>query len=148
VRAMLWRAICSATRPIYCDTDSITAENFDVPMSKELGDWGIEYHYDRVIVCGKKLYAMHKRGEAETSAKGWKLASKGAKLDHNDLIKIASGQSVQYKNIVPTFSMSKATPTFVEREIKATASDIRVVPKVYDPKYLELEEIDDAVSQN
>ena len=139
VRAMLWRSICTATRPIYCDTDSITAEAFgpEVSLSKELGDWEVEHEYDRAVVCGKKLYAMHIAGKAENNKNNWKLASKGARLTFQDLIKIATGESVLYKNIVPTFSMSKATPTFVEREITATASDITTVPKRHDPKYAE-----------
>jgi hypothetical protein len=137
VRAMLWRAICAATRPMYCDTDSITAESFgpDVSLSKELGDWEIEYKYDRVIICGKKLYAMHHAGEPLNEKASWKLASKGARLEFSDLIKIASGEKVNYNNIVPTFSMNKSKPTFVSRQIKGTASDIRFIPRRYDPKY-------------
>ena len=137
VRAMLWRAICAAERPLYCDTDSITAKAFgdNVTLSKELGDWEIEYEYDRVIICGKKLYAMHKRGEPDNIKASWKMASKGARLDYTDLIKIAAGEKVQFNNIVPTFSMSKEKPTFVSREIKTTAADVRFVPRRYDPKY-------------
>jgi len=142
VRAMLWRTICEATGPMYCDTDSITAEAFaeTLPITKELGDWGIEYYYDRVIVCGKKLYAMHSKhddcnGNNCKTRAHWKMASKGARLEFDDLIKIAAGEKVQYNNIVPTFSMSKEKPTFVSREIKATASDIRIVPRRFDPKY-------------
>jgi len=159
VRAMLWRAICGAERPLYCDTDSITAHGFgkNVRLSKELGAWEVEAVYDRAVICGKKLYAMHKVGDFAEKIKQkmrddpnirskreaiskveWKLASKGAKLDHEDLIRIAAGEKVQYNNIVPTFSMSKAKPTFVSREIKITASDIRTVPKGYDPKYAHL----------
>lgn len=138
VRAMLWKTICSAERPLYCDTDSITAQDFasDVVLSKELGDWEVEYEYDRVVICGKKLYAMHERGAPQT-ALHWKMASKGAKLTHKDMIKIASGKTIKYKNVAPTFSMNKANPTFIERDIKATASDIRTVPRRFDPKYSE-----------
>ena len=141
VRAMLWRAICGATRPVYCDTDSITAEAFgrDVNFSNELGDWGIEYEYDRVAICGKKLYAMHKRGKAQNKL-SWKVASKGARLTYKELIKIAAGKIIKYKNIVPTFSMSKANPTFVERDIKSTASDVRIVPRRFDPMFIEEKE--------
>lgn len=138
VRAMLWRAICGATRPVYCDTDSITAEAFgrDVNFSNELGDWGIEYEYDRVAICGKKLYAMHKCGKAQNKL-SWKVASKGARLTYKELIKIAAGKIIKYKNIVPTFSMSKAIPTFVERDIKSTASDVRIVPRRFDPMFID-----------
>lgn len=138
VRAMLWKAICGAERPLYCDTDSITAESFgDLTLSKELGDWGIEFEYDRVVICGKKLYAMHVAGK-NNGATNWKLASKGAKLNHKEMIRVAAGKTIHYQNIAPTFSMSKANPTFIERDIKATASDIRSVPRRFDPKYADL----------
>jgi len=44
-------------------------------------------------------------------------------------------ETVQYNNIVPTFSVNKQTPSFVHREIRQTASDIRTVPKFNDPKF-------------
>jgi len=137
VRAMLWKTICKATRPVYCDTDSITAESFgtDVNISSLLGDWEIEYEYDRVAVCGKKLYAMHIKGKPPNSKTAWKTASKGAKLTFREIIKVAAGEKILYNNPVPTFSVSKAKPTFVHREIQGTARDIRIVPRGYDPKY-------------
>ena len=140
VRAMLWRAICVADTPVYCDTDSITAKGFgaNVKLSPALGDWEVEYNYDRVVICGKKLYAMHVAGEKPHKVSAWKMASKGARLTHREMIKIASGEKVQFNNIVPTFSMSKSKPTFVSREIRATASDITTVPRAYDPKFKEV----------
>lgn len=139
VRAMLWKAICGAERPLYCDTDSITAVDFgdDIKLSTELGDWDIEYEYDRCIMAGKKLYAFHKDGEPIKSKDGWKVASKGARLDYRDLIKIAAGETINFKNDAPTFSASKPKPSFVEREIKETAQDIRFVPKRFDPMLTE-----------
>lgn len=139
VRAKLWCAICNADRPMYCDTDSITAVGFggDVVLGPELGEWEIENEYDRVIICGKKLYAMHKRGQPFNSEKSWKLASKGARLNFRDLIKIAAGETVHFENIAPTFSATKKKPTFVERDIKATAQDIRFVPRRFDPMFKE-----------
>ena len=133
VRAKLWRAICSSERPMYCDTDSITAIGFDksVTLGAQIGEWEIEYHYDRVIICGKKLYAFR-------SPDGhWKVASKGARLNHKDLIRIGAGKTVLYKSEAPTFSVSKSEPTFINREIKATAGDSRIVPRKYDPLYSE-----------
>ena len=137
VRSFLWRAINGATDVYYCDTDSITAKGFgpEVQIGKELGQWGIEHEYDRVIVCGKKLYAFHIKGKSFNQKSSWKLASKGARLTYSDLIQIASGEAVQFNNIVPTFSMSKSEPTFVRRVIRGTASDIRKVPRSVDPKY-------------
>lgn len=137
VRAKLWRAIRECKRPFYCDTDSITAVDFgkSVNISERLGDWEIEYQYDRVIVCGKKLYAFRKRGKLSDDESRWKIASKGARLDAKDLIKIAAGKTVRYASIAPTFSVAKSQPTFIAREIKSTAGDSRVVPRRFDPKY-------------
>ena len=137
VRAMLWRSICEAERPLYCDTDSITAVGFgpEVTLSSKLGDWEVENEYDRVIVAGKKLYAMHKKGKPFNTVKSWKMASKGARLNYKDLIEIASGKTVTFNSMAPTFSVSKSEPTFVDREIRETAQDVRFVPKRFDPLY-------------
>lgn len=138
VRAMLWRAVCTADWPLYCDTDSITAVGFnDINLSADLGEWDIEFFYDRVIMAGKKLYAFHKDGKAMHNKKAWKVASKGAKLTYRDLIKIAAGEQITFLNDAPTFSASKLKPTFVERNIKSTASDIRIVPRRFDPMFKE-----------
>ena len=137
VRAKLWRAICECERPFYCDTDSITAVSFgpSVELGSELGQWEIEYEYDRVIMGGKKLYAFHHRGQSMTDAAAWKLASKGARLTHEDLIKIAAGKTVTYRSIAPTFSVAKSQPSFINRDIKQTAEDSRIVPPEHDPMF-------------
>lgn len=137
VRAQLWRGICGATRPLYCDTDSITAEGFDsgIKLSTELGDWQIEHEYDRVVIAGKKLYAMHKRGEPLNDRKHWKIACKGARLNHDEIIRIARGEMVYYQSKIPTFSTSKQKPTHVNRNIRMTAADIRTVPAEIDPMF-------------
>lgn len=142
VRAMLWRAIQKAKRPLYCDTDSIMAVDFsdDIVLSENLGDWEVENEYDRVIMGGKKLYAFHKAGQSMNQPGAWKVASKGARLTPNDLIRIAAGDTVTYKNIAPTFSAAKSKPTFIDRDIKSTATDIRFVPRRYDPMFKELDE--------
>jgi len=142
VRAKLWRAVCNCKRPIYCDTDSICAESFgdDVTLSSELGDWGIEYKYNRVIVCGKKLYAFRKVGRLADDEKRWKIASKGARLNEKDLIKIAAGKTITFRSNVPTFSIAKSQPTFMERNIVSTAGDSRIVPRRFDPMFAEEKE--------
>ena len=139
VRAKLWRAICECDRPLYCDTDSITAIGFgkSVKIGTELGEWGIEHKYDRVIICGKKLYAFRKRGKLKRGEKRWKLASKGVRLKEKDLIRIAAGRVVVYKSKAPTFSVAKSEPTFMSRKIKATAGDSRHIPRRFDPLYVD-----------
>ncbi len=139
VRAKLWRGICECDRPFYCDTDSITAIGFgkSVIISNELGDWAIEHKYNRVIVCGKKLYAFRKKGKLKENEKRWKVASKGARLTSDDLIKIADGKMVTFRSEAPTFSVAKSKPTFIERNIIATAADSRIVPRRFDPMFAE-----------
>jgi hypothetical protein len=105
-----------------------------------LGQWEIENHYDRVVICGKKLYAMHKSGTPLNSDKSWKMASKGARLNFREMISIAAGETVHFENIAPTFSAMKREPTFVDRDIKATAQDIRFVPRRFDPMFKEDEQ--------
>lgn len=138
-RAKLWRAITECERPLYCDTDSITAVSFDtdksVTLGSELGEWEIEHEYDRVAICGKKLYAFHTRGEKMNKKSSWKIASKGSRLEFADILKVAAGETVNWKSIAPTFSVAKSEPSFISREIKETAGDSRIVPRRYDPKY-------------
>jgi DNA polymerase elongation subunit (family B) len=140
-RAKLWRAICECERPLYCDTDSITAVSFNekksVTIGSELGEWEIEHHYDRVAICGKKLYAFHERGEKMKDAAAWKIARKGSRLEFADILKVANGQTVNWRSIAPSFSVAKSEPQFIRRDIKATAGDSRHVPRRYDPKYRE-----------
>jgi len=138
-RAKLWRAICECERPLYCDTDSITAVSFDtkksVTLGTELGQWEIEHEYDRVVICGKKLYAFHTRGEKMGKEKAWKIASKGSRLTFKQIIRVAAGKPVKWKSIAPTFSVAKSEPSFISREIKATAGDSRYVPRRFDPTF-------------
>jgi hypothetical protein len=138
VRAKLWRAICGAKRPLYCDTDSVTALGFgnNLPMGNNLGEWSIEHEYDRVVIAGKKLYAFHMNGQPILRKSSWKIASKGARLNHKQIMQIARGKLIHFKNDAPTFSASKSQPVFVDRHIKSTAADIRIVPREVDPKYV------------
>ena len=141
VRAKLWRAIIECDHPMYCDTDSITAVGFNekksVTLGDELGEWKIEAKYNRVIICGKKLYAFRKRGNLKGDDKRWKLASKGARLNEKEIIRVAAGKTVIYRSDVPTFSVAKSEPTFMSREIKATAGDSRHIPRRFDPHYVD-----------
>lgn len=137
VRAKLWRSICDCERPFYCDTDSITAVRFgkQTQIGNDLGEWEIEHYYDRIIMGGKKLYGFHYRGKSMNDPTAWKLASKGARITHQDIIQIGAGKMITYKSMAPTFSVSKEKPTFLVREIRPTAEDSRIVPVEYDPQY-------------
>lgn len=141
VRANLWRAILKAETPFYCDTDSITALGFrGLDIGDELGQFGIEGQYDRVIVCGKKLYAFHKLGRPwddslELGQKNWKKATKGARLTAQELAAIAAGAEVEFRPEVPTFSVRTNEPRFTKRVLKITAADVTRVPVEFDPLF-------------
>lgn len=141
VRANLWRAILKAERPFYCDTDSITAIDFKgLDIGDELGQFGIEGEYDRIIVAGKKLYAFHKVGRPwddslDIGQKNWKKASKGARLTAHELAAIVGGDRVEYRPEVPTFSVRTNEPKFTKRVLKITAANVTSVPIQFDPMF-------------
>ena len=118
VRAYLWRNICSCKIPLYCDTDSIAAVDVSgVALSDNLGDWDLEAECDYAAIAGKKLYAFRKKNVPRE--KRWKLASKGVKLTHKEIIRVAKGETVLYETDVPTFSI-KRERKFVNRNIRMT----------------------------
>jgi hypothetical protein len=141
VRANLWRAILKTDTPFYCDTDSVTGLGFkNLDMGDELGQFGLEGQYDRVIVCGKKLYAFHKVGRPwedslEIGQKNWKKATKGARLTAQELATIAGGQDVEFRPEVPTFSVRTNQPRFTKRVLRITAADVTKVPIQFDPMF-------------
>ena len=116
-RASLLRGIQSATRPVYCDTDSIICERLEgsgiVLDANELGAWDIEAEGDTLALAGKKLYALWNDGEPI------KKASKGVKLTADEIMRVANGEIVSYENPVPKFHLG-AEPSFVTRRIQAT----------------------------
>jgi DNA polymerase type B, organellar and viral len=139
-RAKLWRGICSALRPIYCDTDAITCEQpgADIDIGDNLGQWKHEGDFDKLGIGGKKLYVMRgakgwwtdENGKTIYSkkkpAKGIRLyaiASKGARLSERDLWRVARGQTVTYTAGSPTFSVKKPQ-SFVVRKIRKTAINV------------------------
>lgn len=110
VRAKLWETLCAVRDPYYCDTDSIIcADASGIEFSNNLGDWKLEGKVSSFACAGRKLYAA-KIGEE------WHTASKGTRLEYNDIIKVSRGESIIWRNDAPTFSLSKG-PYFVERAI-------------------------------
>ena len=130
VRAYLWRNICKCSGVLYCDTDSIVAREVDeIELGPELGKWELEGTFDKGGIGGKKLYAFHyKRGtgpkvknkEGKRQRKTWKIASKGARLTPQEIMKVAAGGTVEYEPEVPTFSVHSSEPVFTKRKISAT----------------------------
>jgi len=117
-RANLLRGLQAATRPLYCDTDSIICEHLEPSDSivldpKILGAWDIEAEGDTVCIAGKKLYAIFKDG------KEVKKASKGVKLTAREIERVCSGEVIEHKSIVPKFKLN-GDVEFVTRNIRKT----------------------------
>lgn len=115
-RANLLRNIKLATRPIYCDTDSIICEDFagDLHDSK-LGGWKIEAIGSVAAIAGKKLYAVWNGDECI------KKASKGCSLSPEQIQSICYGNVIEYQEPVPTFSRKlNGEQSFITRHIRMT----------------------------
>jgi hypothetical protein len=116
-RAYLLQGLKHAIRPVYCDTDSILCESLSgVPIDPvQLGAWKCECACTRAIVVGKKLYALF-----DADGNCIKQANKGSKLTANEIERIAQGETVTWRNPVPSFSMSGKS-RFIQRRIRRTA---------------------------
>lgn len=123
-RANLLRNLSNASRPIYCDTDSIICEGFNGWLHEtELGGWKVEADGDFAAIAGKKLYAIYD-GE-----KVLKKASKGCTLSGEEIIAICNGAEVIYRNPVPSFHLHNSgaleldgigSADFIKRTIRMT----------------------------
>lgn len=113
-RAVLMRGLAKATRPIYCDTDSIVAEGLDMPPhDTELGAWKNEASCDEVAIAGKKMYAGFFQGQ------GVKKASKGVNLAYDKIRAIAAGEVVLSEIDAPNLRLGQA-PKFMARRVAST----------------------------
>lgn len=114
VRAKLWIALCKIREPLYCDTDSIICGDPGALElhATELGAWKTEMVGERFVCAGKKLYGLRAKNMPD------KIASKGARLDYNEIRKVALGAVVEWKNAAPTFGV-KNPVHFVDRKIRA-----------------------------
>lgn len=124
VRAYLWEAICKCEGVLYCDTDSIAAHKIgNIPFGVALGDWEKEGDFDYGAIGGRKMYAFRKVSEKgdlkKNEKKGWKTASKGARLSPDQIIEVAKGKRIIYEPETPTFSVHHE-PRFTNREIVLT----------------------------
>lgn len=138
VRAMLYEAICKVSDPLYCDTDSIAcADTAGLPLGDGLGEWKVEGEFDEYAIAGKKMYAFHKRGAPRTleldergDYRHYKTACKGVDLDPHQIVQVAKGNRITHEAEVPTYSVKRAGPKFINRDVKLTAKDIRKVPEL------------------
>jgi hypothetical protein len=85
----------------------------------ELGAWKVEALGDLAAIAGKKLYAIF------DGDKVLKKASKGCKLEGEQIIDICKGASVLYQNPVPTFSFAQRNRTSVETDYGAYATFVK-----------------------
>lgn len=115
-RSVLMRAIVSADKPLYCDTDSLICRSLGagVPMDdRALGAWKYEGTGNRLALGGKKLYALFEGREPV------KWASKGVHVEPHEIEAIAQGASIVWANDAPNFSLTGSV-SFVKRTAKAT----------------------------
>lgn len=116
VRAQLWSAMRLCDGVMYCDTDCIVCADYsllDLSATK-LGAWDVEKTCNYGAIAGKKLYAF--RGHDEK----WKKASKGVRLTHAEIVRVAKGETVEYASAAPTFSIKRGV-SFISRKIKKVA---------------------------
>lgn len=120
VRANLALEISRCDQVYYCDTDSLACTGFKGERDKyELGKWDLEARCKEGYIGGKKLYAFL------TDKNEHKTASKGTRLNFDEIKRVAMGAEVEYKNIAPTFSVKQidkgtGEARFVSRKVKAT----------------------------
>jgi hypothetical protein len=114
-RAKLLYGLSRATRPIYCDTDSIVCRSLDVPCdTKSIGDWETEATGEVMAIAGKKMYALF-----DADGRTVKQASKGVGLTAAEIKRVAQGETITYKSPVPSFHLD-GTVDFLTRTIQAT----------------------------
>ena len=123
-RANLMRGLADSIRPLYCDTDSIYCEEFNGTIHQtELGKWKLEFEADQIAIAGKKLYAaMGYKKNKETGILEYgcvKQASKGVRLNHEQIFHIANGGTVETRNDAPSFKLD-GKHIFIERTIRHT----------------------------
>lgn len=132
VRAELYKDLCRVRTPLYCDTDSIAAENVDnLQIGGELGEWKVELYCDAYGIVGKKTYAMRSAHNQKWNAadkayefpKGsFKHACKGVQLTAEQIIRVSRGEEIRYNPSVPTYSITRPQPRFIGRNVRVTAN--------------------------
>jgi Vibrio phage DNA polymerase len=122
-RAHLLRAIHAVgiQNVFYCDTDSIIcradASLEKLSLSEKLGDWADEGTATIGHFAGKKIYGLRMSDGKE------KIASKGSKLDFQQIEALMRGEIVQWRSDFPSFSVA-GNAAFVVRNIRQTAKAI------------------------
>jgi hypothetical protein len=111
-RSVLLRGLANSVRPVYCDTDSIICEDFNGEISNsKLGAWKFEMKGNSIAIAGKKLYALFNRSECV------KFASKGVRLNGDQIRQIARGGSINWDSPAPTMNF-RGEFKYISRNIK------------------------------
>lgn len=114
-RSILLRAIATAERPLYCDTDSILCS--DLPLARKdssaLGAWKEEVRCTSAAIAGRKLYALFD-GE-----KCVKQANKGVAVSAIDIWNVCCGDTVESKRDAPSFKLD-GSHRFISRRVRMT----------------------------
>lgn len=117
VRAYLWRAIVALRKRgghvLYCDTDSIAVQGAEMKTGNKLGDWTLDADCVSGGIGGKKLYAYKTKGGE------WKTSCKGARLNAFEIMRVARGQTIEWKNLAPTYSIKRGV-RMTKRKIRKT----------------------------
>lgn len=124
VRADMWRAIRSVRDCIYVDTDCLhCSDTGNLKLDEnELGAWKVEATCDFGAYAGKKLYAVRTSPDwqnAHPHDKIWKVASKGVRLTHEEIIAVASGADYTTLPEVPQYSVKNGI-RFQPRTVRRT----------------------------
>lgn len=120
-RAVLLKGIHAVENPLYCDTDSLICTQIRTDSSgpvlrcddTELGAWKVEAEGDLAAIAGKKLYAVWKDGKLV------KKAHKGGRLDGDEIMRIARGETVEKENPVPAFKFDGSIQ-WIKRRFRKT----------------------------
>lgn len=132
VRAHLWKAITACRNAggtvLYCDTDCLwTTHTGDLVLHPDnLGAWDVEAECDYGAIAGKKLYAA-RTIKMSDDGRVWKTASKGVRLDRDEIVQIAQGKEIVYSPENPTFSLKRGvqfTPRTIRRSAATAAKEI------------------------
>lgn len=124
-RSILLRAIHAAERPLYCDTDSLVCYDMGKGIRIDefaLGAWKFEGSTDTIYIAGKKMYSCLLDQPGKDGKPKYKTASKGAHLEHGDIVDMCAGKVVTWRSDAPNFKLSGAVK-FVERKLRANAKN-------------------------
>ncbi len=134
VRAMVHRARCMCDGVLYCDTDSlIVSKQNGLNIGNELGQWKHEGDFKRGAIAGKKMYALEytdeyyskllQKAKPGENVPKTKVATKGARMDFDQVESVANGEIFEYKPQAPTFSVHHE-PRFTSRKIRKTEKKV------------------------